>query len=106
MADLTISGATIGYDENNIQTALNNLNRKVIQDAISEMNSAMNDLYEAVNAGWVGNSAETFKSNMQYDKNVVADGLNDTYQVLENEMHQIVNELADVDANLVEKRGD
>ena len=43
---------------------------------------------------------------MQYDKNVVADGLNDTYQVLENEMHQIVNELADVDANLVEKRGD
>ena len=105
MADLTINGATIGYDENNIQTALNNLNRKVILDAIQSMNSAMSRLYDAVNAGWVGNSAETFKANMQYDKDVVAQGLNDTYQVLENEMHQIVNELADVDANLVEKRG-
>lgn len=102
---LTIEGATIGYDENNVQTALNNLNRVVIQDAINEMNSAMDDLYTAVNDAWVGNSAEAFKDNMQYDKNTICTGLNESYQVLENEMNQIVNEMSNVDENLVERRG-
>lgn len=104
MAQLDITGATIGYDERNIQTALNNLNRDVIQDAIGKMTDYMQNLIDAVNAAWVGKSAETFKSNMMFDKNMVCKGLQDSYNILENEMHQIVNEMSKVDAALVEER--
>lgn len=106
MAQLDITGATIGYDERNIQTALNNLNRDAIQAAMQKMTDAMQTLVDAVNAAWVGKSAETFKSNMYFDKDMVCKGLQDSYNVLENEMHQIVNEMSKVDAALVEERNE
>ncbi len=103
---LNIEGATIGFDANNVETALSNLNTKCIQDTINKMNSSMAALRDAVDAGWQGQSAETFKNNMEKDKETISKALNDTYEVLKSEMYQIVNEMAAADAELVKERAE
>ena len=103
---LTIENATIGFDANNVQTALNNLNTRCIGDAISKMNDSMQSLREYVDSAWVGASAETFKNNMEADKNKVSEALRDTYDILKSEMYQIVNEMAAADEALVERRAE
>lgn len=103
---LTIEGATIGFNQDNVATAINNLQVHVINDTITKMNESMASLREYVDNAWVGQSAEIFKENMEYDKNEVFDGLNDAYEQLKAEMYDIVNEMADVDNNLVTRRGE
>ena len=103
---LNIEGATIGFDANNVETALNNLNAQVIQEAIKTMNSSMSKLRDSVDEAWVGASAEQFKANMESDKNKITENLQESYDVLKSEMYQIVNEMADADAALVDRRGE
>lgn len=103
---LTIEGATIGFDVNNVETALNNLNTKVIQDTIIRMNNAMGDLRQYVDSAWVGESAEQFKKNMETDKTKISEALEATYEVLKSEMYQIVNEMSAADQELVKARAE
>ncbi len=103
---LNIENATIGFDSNNIETALQNLNTRVIQDTINKMNQSMNGLRGYVDEAWVGASAEQFKDNIESDKKVIAESLQDTYGVLKSEMYQIVNEMARVDQELVKGRSE
>lgn len=103
---LNIEGATIGFDSNNVETALNNLNTKVIQDTIVKMNSSMSTLRDYVDSAWVGASAEQFKNNMEADKEKIAQSLRDTYDVLKSEMYQIVNEMATADEELIKGRAE
>ena len=103
---LSIENATIGFDVNNVETALSNLNTKVIQDTITKMNSSMQKLRESVDAAWVGSSAEQFKTNMESDKDKISKSLQDTYDVLKSEMYQIVNEMAAADEELVKGRAE
>ena len=103
---LDIENATIGFDANNVETALSNLNTRCIQDTIAKMNSSMQGLRDYVDAAWVGASAEQFKTNMEKDKETISKSLNDTYEVLKSEMYQIVNEMAAADAELVKARAE
>ncbi len=103
---LNIEGATIGFDSNNVETALNNLNTKVIQDTIVKMNSSMSTLRDYVDSAWVGASAEQFKNNMEADKEKIAQSLRDTYDILKSEMYQIVNEMATADEELIKGRAE
>lgn len=101
---LNIENATIGFDVNNVETALNNLNTRVIQDTINKMNSSMQTLRDYVDSAWVGQSAEQFKTNMEVDKEKISQSLKDTYEVLKSEMYQIVNEMAAADEALIQER--
>lgn len=103
---LNIENATIGFDANNVETALNNLNIKVIQDTITKMNNSMQGLRDYVDSAWVGSSAEQFKTNMESDKEKIAQSLQDTYDVLKSEMYQIINEMAAADEELVKGRSE
>lgn len=102
---LNIENATIGFDVNNVETALANLNTKVIQDTIVKMNGSMEKLREQVDSAWVGASAEQFKKNMEIDKDSITKALQETYENLKAEMYQIVNEMATADEVLVKERG-
>lgn len=102
---LTIENATIGFDATNVEGALRNLNTRVINDTIKAMNSSMGTLREAVDAAWVGQSAETFKNNMEADKDSVTKGLEETFEALKTEMYEIVNKMGEADAELVKERG-
>lgn len=101
---LNIEGASIGFDANNVQKALNNLKTGVIQDTITLMQSGLLDLYTAVNDAWVGASAEQFKKNMNTDMNKVSNALSDTYDILVSEMDQIINAMKAADEELVKGR--
>lgn len=103
---LNIENATIGFDINNVETALNNLNIKVIQGTITRMNTSMQQLREYVDDAWVGASAEQFKTNMESDKTSITEALRDTYDVLKSEMYQIVNEMAAADEELIKGRSE
>lgn len=58
---LTIQGATIGYDANEVQTALNNIHTQVIEEAQNQLRQQLTQLDASVDEIWVGQSAETFK---------------------------------------------
>lgn len=102
---LDINNASIGYSGDGIETALNNLNTRVIQDAKNLMNSKFGKLEDAVNSAWVGESAETFKKNMRTDIETISKYLDETYETLRNEMYQMVNAMAEADKNSVQLRG-
>lgn len=103
---LNIEGASIGFDVNNVETALNNLNTRVINDTIVKMNNSMSKLRDYVDSAWVGASAEQFKKNMESDKTKVTQALEETYQVLKSEIYQIVNEMSQADEALVRGRSE
>lgn len=103
---LTIEGASIGFDESNVQTALNNINAKMITEASNKMDSSMSGLRDYVDSAWVGQSAETFKNNMESDKKQIQQYLKDAYDALKTEIYQIMQEMSDVDNALITKRGE
>lgn len=101
---LTIDKATVGFDRTNVTKALQNLHTECIEDTITTMDNELATLDDAVDAGWVGQSAETFKNNMRADVKMISENLRAAYNLLESQMHQIVNNMEEVDQNLVQKR--
>lgn len=101
---LNIENATVGFDENNVEKSLNNLNVRCIGETIDMMKSSYANLQTAVDAAWVGVSADQFKKNVLSDIEVISQSLQDTYDILRSEMYQVVNEMAAVDAELVKAR--
>ena len=101
---LTIQGATIGVDANGIQQLINNLETHVIQDTISKMNASQAALRDKVDAAWVGQSAETFKNNMETDKGVLEKSLKESFEVLKSELFNIASAIGEEDQSLVQSR--
>ncbi len=103
---LNINNATIGYDVNELQQAMTRLDIEVITEATNQMNSGMKELREQVDAVWAGQSAESFKKNMDHDKEVIIAAM---HQIRDGEikgfMNQIVNNFDEIDQNLVKERG-
>ena len=104
---LTIQGATIGFDANEVQTALNNIHTQVIEEAKGQLRQQLTQLYTSVDEVWVGQSAEIFKDNMQVDVDGVCQGLDAAYEVLKSEFSQITSDMINADANnIIERRND
>lgn len=101
---LKIDGASIGFDANGIEEALNNINAKVITETCNQMDTEMSTLHEAVDEAWQGNAAEQFKKNMETDKKTVQDALNEAYDSLKVELKNIMDSMAEADENLVKER--
>ncbi|MBQ6841578.1 MAG: hypothetical protein IJO63_05665 [Bacilli bacterium] len=102
---LNIENATIGYNANEVQNALNNLNTKCIEDTKSTMRTRMSDLRSTVDAGWVGASADQFKKNMEADKDRICAALDEAFGILKGELTEIVNKMSEMDKSLIAKRG-
>lgn len=101
---LNIENATLGYDANNVDAAKRSLNENVIQDTITKMNQEVSTLRSAVDAIWVGQSAEQFKKNLEYDVDYITKCLEETREILNTELNEIVNKMDEVDQNLVQGR--
>ncbi len=102
---LNIEKATLGYDANNVTAAINSLNTDVIVASENKLKSSLSTLFSAVDSVWVGQSAEQFKKNMDYDVSTICQSLEETHKILETELNQIVNKMDEVDQNLVQGRG-
>ena len=103
---LTIQGADIGFDANEVQAALNDIHTQVIEQAQNDLRIQLSDLDNAVDEIWVGQSAEIFKKNMQTDVEAICQGLSDAYEVLKSEFSQITSSMTEIDANLVQERSE
>lgn len=101
---LDISGATFGVDANGIQSFINELNTQCIQDTINKMNSGLAELRTAVDEAWVGKSADTFKNNMESDKDSISKALNQSFEVLKAELFDIASKLSESDEGLITPR--
>ena len=102
---IDISKATIGYDEEGINTALNNIWARVIREAQDLMDKDHQKLVTAVDNCWKGESAEKFKKNMEADKNSVKTGLGQSYSVLADELQVIGAAISKIDKELIKERG-
>lgn len=103
---LTIESATIGYNRSEVQTAINNLNTKCIDETIQKMKDSEQSLFDAVDAIWAGKSAESFKKNIHTDRETISKGLQDTKDVITGQFNQILASVDDSDQNLVKERGE
>ena len=64
---LNIEGASIGYDEGSMNATLQHVENDCINQTKEQLRNRLAQLRDEVNACWVGQSAETFKSNMDHD---------------------------------------
>ena len=101
---LTIDNATIGYDQNAMISTLQAIENNVVNDTKQQLRNATEDLRTAVNACWVGKSAETFKSNVDHDVEAICDGLDKAYDGLKAEFEKVLAGLSTIDEELVEER--
>lgn len=101
---LNIEKATLGYDANNIQKLLNNINTHVINEAQSALRKNVSDLRKATDEVWVGQSAIIFKDNMDFDVNVVCQALDATFKVLQSQLFTIVSKMDEDDKELLGRR--
>ena len=101
---LTIEGATQGFDANNVQDYINDLNIAVVDAAKSSLDNQMDTLRTAVDTVWVGKSAENFKKNMETDVEAIKDALDEAKDALLSELYDIVDKLGEMDEGLVQLR--
>ena len=101
---LTIEGASIGYDENQMMTTLSNVHNNCVISTKNALRNNLAQLRDSVHACWVGKSAETFLENMDHDVEEICKGLDAAYDGLEAEFKKVVAGLAEIDQELVDKR--
>ena len=97
---LSINNATYGYDANNLQQTINNLNINCIQKTINDLNKGILSLRATVDGVWKGQSAEKFKEKLESDANSVSKTISDLGDSLTSSMQSFVNNLAEIDNNI------
>ena len=102
---LNIEGATIGFDANNLQSTLNHIHNNCVVNAQNSFKRNMDTLRTAVDECWVGQSAETFKSNMQSDVDQICKQLDDAYAALKGVFQSVQNQYAELDEGLIARKG-
>lgn len=97
---VNIDNATFGYDSNQLQKAINNLNVRCITATIASIKTGLSELRGAVDDAWQGQSAEKFKTKMQEDADEIVKSLEEAGDALETSLKSYVSALADVDNNI------
>lgn len=97
---VNIESATFGYDANNLQQAINNLNAQCITTTATSIKFGLSELRGAVDAAWQGQAAEKFKAKMEEDADEIVKSLTEAGEALEASLKSYVSSLADVDNNI------
>ena len=101
---LTIDKASQGFDRRGMQSYINEINTKLVDNACNRLNSGMKEIRAAVDQVWVGTSAETFKNNFEHDVDVIRDALQEARKICENALKEAGKAMGDLDHDLVQKR--
>lgn len=101
---LTITGATVGYDKANTDSAIKSLHEEAVTKTIQGLESGYAELENAVDEVWVGTSAETFKQNIKTDIETIKKALEESYDTLKKEIYEIVNKMDEIDQSVISKR--
>lgn len=102
---LTIENASIGYDSNGVKELLQKIQTEVVDETIKLMNQESQAINYSVENYWVGNSADTFKGNIQHDVSVVSNSLHREKEELEKKLNEIAKLMGDKEAEVISSRG-
>lgn len=103
MADLTLENADIGFNRAQIPAILEKVHAQVITTAQSKLTTEFSKLRDRINEAWKGMSADKFLKYMEEDKDLVSNGLEDSYNALKAELEVIGKALDRVDIDLVNR---
>lgn len=101
---LTITGATVGYDNGGVNQLMQDIHANMIEEAANQLETNLETLNTAVDEVWVGHSADVFKENMRTDVTKIKEALNKAYDSLSSEISQVVQRMGEVDQELVKNR--
>jgi uncharacterized protein YukE len=101
---LEIEGATVGYDVSGIKSLKDDIRANVVEKATTDLRTHVKDLEDAVDEIWAGNSAKTFKDNMQKDVQAVIAAMEAGLAALESEINQVAKRMQEIDDNLIKKK--
>ena len=96
--------STVGYDTQGVENMLREIKTKVIIEAAEEMKTSVNALTEAIDNIWVGASADQFKENIQNDVTKISNKLEESYNMLEKKIWDIVSSMVEADQNIIKNR--
>jgi len=96
--------ADFGVNNNQVDDFLRDIQTQVF-DRIRAALENTNDINDAVDAAWVGQSAQNFKSNVLTGAGAISEQLDQLRTALENEIHGAQSAIIDKDANLVDLEG-
>lgn len=100
---LDISGASIGYNSENLAKALENIHTEVIQKTIDKMQRSRDTFTDWLHTAWVGHSADNFENNFAIQQVRIAVVLQKAEAMLRTQFGQILKELSHADAELIKK---
>lgn len=101
---LNIEGASLGYDANGVQSYINDINTNLVEEACTQLQTGLAGLRTATDQVWVGQSAETFKTNMEHDVDAICAAMRESREVLIAELKELANRMGQLDENLVQPR--
>ena len=101
---LNIEGASIGFNENQMITTLNNVHHNCVELTKGALRMSLGTLRDSVNECWVGQSADNFMSNQESDVEKICAGLDAAYEGLVNQFKEVGAGLNEIDQTLVERR--
>lgn len=97
---LNIENASFGYDANNLQQAINNLNTKCVTSTIASIKTGLAELRRSVDAAWAGQSAEKFKTKMEEDADIVSKAIEEAGESVIASLKSYLGSLAEVDESI------
>lgn len=101
---LNIEGAQYGFDANKLQSTLNHVHNNCVVHTKNTLRRSMDTLRTALDSCWAGQSAETFKGNMQSDIDNICKDLDLAYEALKGVFQEVQNKYAELDEGLVTAR--
>ena len=96
--------ADFGVNNNQVDDFLRDIQTQVFDKLSSQLENT-NAINDAVNAAWVGKSAQNFMSNVTTGASEIAEQLAQLKTALENEIHGAQSAIIDRDATLVDLEG-
>lgn len=97
---LTIEGAQVGYDANNMQSTLNHIHNNCVEHTKSTLRTNLDTLRTSIDTCWVGASAEKFKEQMQRNVDDICKGLDLAYESLCSTFQNAQSDMQAVDDSI------
>lgn len=101
---LTITSATNGYDVDGVNKLKDRIHAEVIDKAAEKLENNRDTLLETVDEIWHGDAAESFKKNIKSDVAAVVSAIDDSWELLYNELRSITSAMQNADDQLIKER--
>ena len=101
---VSLDNLTIAYEGSRVSALLSKIKAEVITKASTEVKRGADDLKDSIDTFWDGESADTFKKNIDTDTQNISKALDKLYDTLEAEINTVAGRMHEVDEQLINER--